>query len=204
MRFEVRDADKGLKDLIKRVFEMKQAQIHVGILEADAAKPHEGGGGTVLAVATVHEFGLGHVPQRSFLGSYFDENAGRHRSQIRAMLQSVIKGKRTPAQMLDLLGLQWVGEIQKRISAGISPALAAATIRRKTRADGAVADIPLILTGQLRASISHLAKLAGRTVTTKKAAAQAIVATGRSLSNLKRNVRRRALTAARRAARKGS
>jgi hypothetical protein len=106
---------------------------------------------TVLDIATWNEFGAGNVPQRSFLRAYFDEEAPKNSKLALSLMQSCINGKRTPGQVLNLLGVKFVGEIQRRMARGIPPPNAAVTIRRKHSSK------PLIDTGQLRSSITYRA-----------------------------------------------
>jgi len=149
---KVTDVDKGYKRLVKQVFGEEKAEVKFGILEAEGNVNH-GGKQTVLDIAVIHEFGLGHVPRRSFIADYVDQNATRMYAQAKALMVSVVKGNRTKGQILEILGQRWVGEMQKRISSGISPSLAPQTIKRKG------SSTPLIDTGQLRASITYQVKL---------------------------------------------
>ena len=61
----------------------------------------------------------------------------------------MLQGKLTPTQALAQLGAKVASMCQARIVAGISPALAPSTLRRK-----GAKSTPLILTGQLRSSIT--------------------------------------------------
>jgi hypothetical protein len=148
----VTDTDKGWKDLMRRLFkDGGNVAIEVGVFGPNADKPHEGAGAqrlTVLQVGIFNEFGLG-VPERSFIRSYFDENAARLQKAAAKLMVSVIDGKRTRAQALDVLGTLMVGEIQKRIAAGIAPPNAPSTVARKG------SSTPLINSGQLRASVAY-------------------------------------------------
>lgn len=149
---QFRDVDKGFRALQKRVFGLLNPSVSVGVTAKSGAQKTDGGM-TVLDVANIHEFGLGTVPERSFLRAYIDENQGRIQKMLVVLLESVVAGKRSPQQALDILGAKMVGEIQARISAGISPPLTPETIARKG------SDVPLIDTGQLRASITFESKL---------------------------------------------
>ena len=64
-------------------------------------------------------------------------------------MQSVIAGKRTKDEVLELLGQQCVGQIQERISEGIDPPNAPSTIRQKG------SSTPLIDTGALRSAVNY-------------------------------------------------
>jgi hypothetical protein len=146
----VKDTDKGWKDLHRRLFsDGGKAAIEVGVFGAPGEAEHKGTPGlTVLQVGTFQEFGLG-VPERSFIRAYFDENAEALQKMSARLMASLIDGKRTRDQCLELLGLRMVAEIQKRIAAGISPPNAQSTIDRKK------SSTPLVDTGQLRSSISY-------------------------------------------------
>lgn len=141
----VKDTDKGYKDLVKRVFGIQKPRISVGVFSEEA---EHGGPLSVLDVAIINEFGLGNVPERSFLRAWFDENESRAYQMCQVMLTTVVQGKRTKEQALQLLAMKFVGEIQQRISQGIPPANAQSTIDKKG------SSTPLIDTGQLRSSIS--------------------------------------------------
>jgi hypothetical protein len=142
----VSDKDQGYSALVSRIFGLDSPKISVGIHEEDGAHDHEGL--TVVALAAIHEFGLG-VPERSFIRAWFDENESRAAEALRRLLVSVIEEKRSPNQALEAFALWAVGEIQARMARGIAPELAESTIARKG------SSVPLIDTGQLRSSISY-------------------------------------------------
>lgn len=153
----IRDVDKGYDALVKRFYALDDAPaIDVGVLEAEGSKDHEGGGGvTVLDVAIWNEFGTEDIPERSFLRAWFDENVTKARELVRRLLENVVVGKRKLAEVPEVLGATFVGQIQKRISAGIAPENAPSTIAQKG------SDKPLINKGQLRSSITHRARSRG-------------------------------------------
>lgn len=143
----VQDKDRGYEELVSRVFAIGAPKVAVGVFETDGSKVYVDGL-TVLDVATFHEFGLG-VPERSFLRGWFDENIERAKEAIRRLMVSVVEGKRTKEQALELFG-QWLqGEIQKRIAEGIPPPLAQSTIDKKGSSTS------LVDTGQLRSSVTY-------------------------------------------------
>lgn len=150
---KITDRDQGLAALKKRVFGIGQPVISVGILEKDGATPKKEEDGdsdlTVLEVAIWNEFGTDKIPSRSFIRAWFDENRDRAREMLRRLMVSVVEGKRTKHQVLELLGQTFVAEIQARISAGIPPENALSTVAHKGSSK------PLIATGQLRSSISY-------------------------------------------------
>lgn len=146
----LRIIDRGYKALIGAFTGKRRTEVTIGIHAADGKAPHTGSkfGETVLDIATAHEFGLG-VPQRSFLRAWFDENRQQINEAIKRMALSVLKGKRTRKQAIELLAQSFVGQIQKRIAAGIPPPNSPATIAAKGSSK------PLIDTGQLRTSITY-------------------------------------------------
>jgi hypothetical protein len=143
-----KDRDRGYRALVRRVYGMKAPVITVGIL-SEAGKDTYEDGLTVLEVAVFNEFGTDRIPERSFIRAWFDENEGRLRTALSRMTVSVIAGKRTKEQALELLAQACVGQIQKRIANGISPPNADSTIDRKG------SDKPLVDTGQLRSALGY-------------------------------------------------
>jgi len=146
----VKDADHGYRDLLKRMKEAN-AKLFVGITEKAGSVGAKGSEGlTVADIATFNEFGTDRTPERSFLRGWFDENEAKSKVMASRMMQSVVAGKRTTRQALEVLGLAFVGGIQQRISKRIDPENAASTIAKKG------SDVPLIDTGQLRSAITYV------------------------------------------------
>lgn len=139
----VKDKDKGYKKLLDRLSQTLSNEVSVGIFDSDAEKGHDGTNKTVGEIAEIHEYGLGNVPERSFIRAWFDANPGKIKEALARLMASMVKGNRTKTQVLDLYGQWAVGQIQQRMAAGIPPEL---KYREGT---------PLIDTGQLRASISY-------------------------------------------------
>lgn len=156
--------DYGYKELVRRVYGIQKPKISVGILEKDGAQEHKGEHDlTVLEVAIWNEFGVDaegvdkngkpyhvKIPPRSFIRAWVDENQERIREAMHRLMESVVAGKRTKEEALELLGQWCVGQIQARIAQGIPPPNAPSTIAAKGSAT-----TPLINTGQLRSSVSY-------------------------------------------------
>lgn len=166
---KVTDTDKGLRALLKRLKAEKWA-ITVGVHGPEGAETHQQpepppkesptdgaeepqkdapAKVTVLDVAVWNEYGTGHVPERSFIRDWADQNEQQNKDNLRKIAIAVYQGKYDIRTGLDRLGLLFVGQIQRRISAGISPPNAPSTIEKKG------SSTPLINFGQLRASILH-------------------------------------------------
>lgn len=157
---KVRDIDKGFNALMKRLVSAADpTSLTVGIHEAEGSEQKKEEHGTseltLVEIAAIHEFGLAEpdIPRRSFITDWADENAERHKGQLRTMAKAVIKGAvESESQALERLGNLYVGEVQKRIAEGIEPPLAESTIKRKGSSK------PLIDTGQLRSAVTYLVK----------------------------------------------
>ena len=108
---------------------------------------------SLLEVAIIHEFGGGHVPARSFIRATMDERATEILALQVAVAKLVLTGRLTPAQGLAQVGAKVASMVQARLVAGINPPLAESTRRQKARHGGAK-DTPLILTGQLKSSVT--------------------------------------------------
>lgn len=124
----------------------KATELHTAEPSAEGVPPEPV---TVAEIANKHEFGLG-VEERSWLRAWVDENQPMIRNDLRRAAMRIIEGKLTIQQAADLLGTKYVASIQIRISNGIAPANAPATIERKG------SSTPLIDTGQFRSAITYL------------------------------------------------
>lgn len=156
----VRTVDRGATALLARLREKARA-VEVGVLGAEARAEKEqappGPGAkkakkakrvvTVGEVAGWAEFGIGQ-PRRSWLVDWIEANGSALAERTRIETRAIIEGRRTKAQALGRLGLWIQGEIQQRISNGVAPPNAQATIDRKG------SSTPLIDTNQLRSSIA--------------------------------------------------
>jgi len=134
MPFVLTDRDRGYKHLLKWARQaLADHSITVGI--------HSDEGGRNLLIGSVHEFGLGNVPPRSFIAAWVDEQ----RTDLLALIKKAeIKAMRgvDPIRALRQVGARMVGLVQKRMAGGIPP----------PKVDGTIAR--LIRTGQLRSAIA--------------------------------------------------
>lgn len=195
-----RDTDNGYAALVKNVFKLGAPKIAFGIFAEDAAQPADADGNvTILDIASWQEFGTEHIPERSFLRAWFDQNQERAVEVLRRLLQSVVEGKRTPDQALKLFGEWALGEIKQRIAQGIPPPNAESTVRQKG------SSTPLIDTGQLRSSVTYGIDLGSgmKVVTSEGSHARTTAAKKaiRKAASDKRKARKQAIKAAKKAAR---
>ncbi len=155
MNSKFTDKDQGYKKVLALLTSGTKPVVKVGVFGAKAAETHlqekpTGGSLTVGEIATIHEFGLGTCPERSFIRGWCDENEGNVVNFLAKESQRAITLKMPNFdQGLERLGLFCVSGIQVRIANGIPPALKQATIDRKG------SSTPLINTGQLRSSITY-------------------------------------------------
>ena len=141
----IHDRDNGYRELTQNVRKWRGKTIKVGVNDS----PHLGRGGLTNAqLGAIHEFGLGHVPQRSFLRAWVDQNQGEWMSWLRrGILASLLDNR----QWASNFGKYAVREIQARIRAGIAPALQDSTIRRKASGN----ETPLMDSEQLFNAIEY-------------------------------------------------
>lgn len=143
-RARMSDVDHGARRVVATVND-KGHELSVGVMGDGTYED----GTSVVDVASWHEFGKGHNPQRSFIRAWFDENSAANKNFVRQQAKQQLQGRQTMQRSLELLGLRAVGGMQKRIASGrIKPPLSEATIRRKG------SSVPLVDTGQLRSSIA--------------------------------------------------
>lgn len=124
--------------------------VTVGVHSGDAGAPAGGGSMSVGDVATIHEFGLGNNPERSFVRAFADEIKGEANDvEARLVGEAIVRRGGNVEDALEKFGLWLVGKMQERIRGGIAPELDPATVARKG------SSTPLIDTGQLVSSITH-------------------------------------------------
>lgn len=149
MTSRVTDTGSGAAELRQRAASLAGRKVRVGILADAPKRGAKAGPYSLMEVALVHEFGGGHVPARSFIRATMDESAALIRAQQMQLARAVLSGTLTADVALARLGAYVVGLVQARIVAGIAPPLAPSTLRRKKNKP-----TPLILTGQLRSSVT--------------------------------------------------
>ena len=150
----VRDRRGDWDALVARIRRLGRAKLTVGIHGEDTDR--DDGDATNALVGTVHEFGLG-VPRRSFLNDTIDQR----RREVAAILTRAVRAVAAApgARPLDRAAQEIAGLVQTRIAEGIEPALGAAALAERERRGGDSGEgVPLILSGQLRASILGKAK----------------------------------------------
>ena len=165
MSLRIQDRDHGYKALMSRVQRAKNRvgaassgspshRISIGIHGEEAAVAYDGSteSVTLVEVAAAHEYGLGTVPERSFIRAWFDENRQRLARELKFAEHSELIGGNPDA--VKQLAQRWQSEVRARITSrsGHLKPLAPATIAERERA-GISSETPLDATGQLVESI---------------------------------------------------
>jgi len=132
----------------------KSMVLKVGVMRP--GEQHNEQGTTVGQIAAAHEFGLGNVPQRSFVRRWFDEEEQAF-SRLAAglMAQGFAGGFAGLRQALELAGVKAAAGIKNFITEGrATPAITnPRTIASKERRGFFPPYTPLVETGALRNSI---------------------------------------------------
>lgn len=107
-------------------------------------------------IAGVQEYGSPKqgIPARPFMRPAVDENIDRLNELKVRLFGKLIDGYVTGEQALGLLGEFLVSKVRKKITTITTPPLAPATIARKRSSK------PLIDSGQMRASVQYIVKMA--------------------------------------------
>lgn len=157
----VEDKDLGFNRIIRTLNkDLDGVVVKVGVQAKDKAV-RRGKGGSIrntdqplAVIAAIHEFGLGDMPQRSFLRSAYDENLPMIDKMIQRVANGAVFGLRTNAA-LNQLGNVVQGMVQRKIVDGPFVPNSPATIKRKKSSK------PLIDTGHLRQSIRYVIERKG-------------------------------------------
>lgn len=157
----VEDKDLGLNRIIRTLNkDLDGVVVKVGVQAKDKAV-RRGKGGSICntdqplaVIAAIHEFGLGDMPQRSFLRSAYDENLPMIDKMIQRVANGAVFGLGTNAA-LNQLGNVVQGMVQRKIVDGPFVPNSPATIKRKKSSR------PLIDTGHLRQSIRYVIERKG-------------------------------------------
>lgn len=159
----VEDKDLGLNRIIRTLNkDLDGVVVKVGVQAKDKDKAvRRGKGGSIrntdqplAVIAAIHEFGLGDMPQRSFLRSAYDENLPMIDKMIQRVANGAVFGLGTNAA-LNRLGNVVQGMVQRKIVDGPFVPNSPATIKRKKSSR------PLIDTGHLRQSIRYVIERKG-------------------------------------------
>jgi hypothetical protein len=131
-------------DVLEAMLGGLAVEITAGIHEAEGSAEHEGL--TNAELGSIHEFGTGDIPQRSFIRAWIDENQSLIDEWVTDAANAILAGE-DPEAASERVALQMEAAIKERMLSGISPELSENTKRGK---EGGV---PLIDSSQLLGSI---------------------------------------------------
>lgn len=153
--------DRALYDRIKReLAKLRKAVVTVGVHGDKASRTDEEGPANNAYIGSVHEFGKGNVPERSFLRASLVTDP-KVMNKLYEYAGEVAKGQLRARIAMERVGILAVSEVKKTIQAKIPPSLSEETIKRRlakgAHGGGAASKAgdltPLIDTGQLINSI---------------------------------------------------
>ena len=151
MARQLLDRDRGYRQLMQTVGALARgASVQVGIFANDVRREGEVSN---AELGTIHEFGLGDVPERSWLRGWADENRDAIIRNLRLIGKGIFLSKDDVRVACDRFGQWAVGGIKRRIQAHIPPPNTEATIQAKG------SSTPLIDTGQFIGSIQFKTEL---------------------------------------------
>ena len=144
----VKDNRKKLDKVLKQLDLTAAMYVVVGIPKS--APPREDDSSVTMAeVAFFHEFGTINAPERSFIRATVDKERDKYFRLQERFVDALYQGKIEPKKALGVLGEQAKADIQRTIAAGVPPANAESTIKRKGSSK------TLVDTGALRQAIDY-------------------------------------------------
>lgn len=159
-RAEIKVSDHGYRQLLENVAAAKgQTLIRAGIFAGPPRHAERGAQGEQLSnaeIGAIHEFGLGHVPERSFIRGTVDAEQNAIHERLRIVGRGLFKPRSEVKHEAMLFGEWFVGKMKERIRQGIEPADSPETVERKG------SSTPLIDSGQLWGSLTYDVKQGGR------------------------------------------
>ena len=148
--------DRGHDALLQqiRLTQGRKYDLQIGIPDDVGDRIHDAESGlTISELGAIHELGLG-VPQRSFIGGWYDENRDRVLARVRQASADFVVGRTKNLELsLRNIARLYGEEMKARMNAGISPELADATVEKKRRKGAPHPETPLEDTLVLRDSI---------------------------------------------------
>lgn len=126
-----------------------RASARAGVINPLAATEHADSGLSTGALANIQEFGVpGHIPARSFVKAPFKKNEEKYRNMLRGRFAEMAEGL-APEAVMEQIGQEMAKDMKEAVKAGVSPANAESTIKRKD------SSTPLIETTEMVEAISN-------------------------------------------------
>lgn len=147
------ERDLGYSRILHELAELESTVVEVGIQNDGTSSDN---GVLVAHYAAVNEFGGGHVPERSFMRSTFDQTVNKLVKTRAQIISGVYDGRFPASRGAGFLGELHQQDIQKTITSHPPPPNAPATVKRKG-SSGTLVD-----QGLMRQTIRWVAKPSGR------------------------------------------
>jgi hypothetical protein len=165
--FSVIEKDLGWKEIKKSFQALARAgdtYVKAGFVGEKAQEQHVNSTLTIAELGTVHEFGAGRVPERSYIRSTYDKFREAYWATLRTGMSQVYAGKAKVESILDLIGSNMAGDQRKAIRDGIPPPLADSTVKAKMAKGRKDAATPLLDTRQMVNNLTHQVVVGGKVV----------------------------------------
>lgn len=146
-----KDIDKGWSRIQRQLRQNKNVQVKVGIQSNSGY--HREGDVPLTTIAAVNEFGSsdGVIPERSFIRSTIDENQKKYLKWLKKAASDLMGPIAAVHKAFDVIGLKVASDMKRTMTQLKSPPNAPSTMKAKRGVNN-----PLVDTGQLRNSITHV------------------------------------------------
>lgn len=145
----VKNKDNGVAELLRKIDDMQRGEVFVGVTEEAGVHLNSKTGMTVLEIATIHEFGLGRNPVRSFIRDWQARFEPTSKRRIAEEWEKVVARKQSASQALNKLGKEFLLSCRQNFETYPFAPNAPRTIQKKGF------DKPLFETGQLYSSLTY-------------------------------------------------
>lgn len=160
---KIKDIDLGWNKIKKELKLINNSYTKVGI-QGNAGE--EKNGASIVMVGVYNEFGTPNakypIPARPFMRTSFEEQKKELKKIQDSQYQKILKGKTTVKRALGLIGEFMTGKVKEKITKIKSPPNAESTKASKGSSN------PLIDTGRMRASVTHVEVIQGKVKGTNK------------------------------------
>jgi hypothetical protein len=126
----VRDTDKGMHSIHKMLKDLKKMSLSVGVF-SEAVNTEEKPTTYVADYAIANEYGIGHIPERSFLRSTVNEKQDEWSNLLSNLFKDAAQGKKNAEKELYEIGGIVRKDIIAKIDSNINPPNAPSTRAKK-------------------------------------------------------------------------